>query len=163
MGGLKKIQFYKDQDPTIRYLNTQIFNQLDCYLIFTGVLRSSTDVLKSIDITKSVTLLDDVNDLEIAIQQNDIDSFNSVISRTWENKKQTSPYICENPYLIELDEKILSDKNILSHKLLGAGNGGYFLIFTQKGLGNYISSSYNHSQQIHISEQGLKTTNLYEY
>ena len=59
--------------------------------------------------------------------------------------------------------KILSDKNILSHKLLGAGNGGYFLIFTQKGLGDHIFSSYNHTYKIHISEQGLKTTNLYEY
>ena len=163
IGGLKKIQFYEDKDPTIRYLNTQIFQQLDCYLIFTGVLRSSTDVLKSIDVTKSTILLDDVKDLEIAIQQNNVNDFNSIISRTWENKKQTSPYICENPSLIELDKKIKSDKNILSHKLLGAGNGGYFLIFTQKGLGNYISSSYNHTQQIHISEQGLKTINLYEY
>jgi len=163
MGGLKKIKFYQTQDPEIRYLSTNIFNQMDMYLIYTGVLRSSTDILKSIDVTKSVTLLEDVKDLEIAIQQNDINSFNSVISRTWENKKQTSPYICENLNLVELDKKIASDKHILSHKLLGAGNGGYFLIFTQKGLGNYISSSYNNSQQIHISEHGLKTINLYEY
>ena len=29
MGGLKKIKFYSNQDPEIRYLSTNIFNQLD--------------------------------------------------------------------------------------------------------------------------------------
>ena len=33
---------------------------------------------------------------------------------------------------VDLDNKLIADLNVLSHKLLGAGNGGYFLIFTNK-------------------------------
>lgn len=160
MGGLKKIKFYKDQDPEIRYLSTQIFQYLDTYLIYTGVLRNSTSVLESLDISKSLPLLEDVTDLEIAINSVDISLFNEVINRTWENKKQTSPYICENPSLVELDTKLKLDSKVLSHKLCGAGNGGYFLIFTNKGMKEKLSNEYQNIQQIHISESGLNTTNL---
>lgn len=160
VGGLKKIKFYKDQDPEIRYLSTQIFQYLDTYLIYTGVLRNSTSVLESLDISKSLPLLEDVTDLEIAINSVDISLFNEVINRTWENKKQTSPYICENPSLVELDTKLKLDSKVLSHKLCGAGNGGYFLIFTNKGMKEKLSNEYQNIQQIHISESGLNTTNL---
>ncbi len=160
MGGLKKIKFYKDQDPEIRYLSTKIFDHLDCYLIYTGVLRSSTSILESLDISKSLPLLQDVTDLEIAINNVDLSLFNKVINRTWENKKQTSPYICENQTLIELDTKLKLDSRVLSHKLCGAGNGGYFLIFTDKNLQSELTKDYRNIKQIYISESGLNTTNL---
>jgi len=160
MGGLKKIKFYKDQDPEIRYLSTKIFDQLNCYLIYTGVLRSSTSVLESLDISKSLPLLQDVTDLEIAINSVNVSMFNNVINRTWENKKQTSPYICENQTLIELDTKLKLDSRVLSHKLCGAGNGGYFLVFTDKYSNQDITDDYLNIKQIYISESGLKTTNL---
>lgn len=160
MGGLKKIKFYKDQDPEIRYLSTKIFDQMNCYLIYTGVLRSSTTVLESLDISKSLPLLQDVTDLEIAINSVSISLFNEVINRTWENKKQTSPYICENETLVQLDTKLKLDSRVLSHKLCGAGNGGYFLIFTDKDLRDDLSNDYLNIKQIYISESGLKTTNL---
>ncbi len=158
IGGLKRIKFYKDQDPEIRYLSTKLFEQLDCYLIYTGVLRNSTTVLESLDISKSLPLLQDVTDLEIAINTYNLSLFNEVINRTWENKKQTSPYICENPVLIELDTKLKLDTNVLSHKLCGAGNGGYFLAFVHKGIDLTISQP--NAKKIHISETGLKTIKL---
>lgn len=160
MGGLKKIKFYKDQDPEIRYLSTKIFEQLNCYLIYTGVLRNSTSVLESLDVSKSLPLLQDVTDLEIAINSVDTSLFNEVINRTWENKKQTSPYICENSTLVDLDTKLKLDSRVLSHKLCGAGNGGYFLIFTDKYSNQDLTDDYLNIKQIHISESGLKTVNL---
>ena len=90
----------------------------------------------------------------------DVLMFNEVISRTWHNKKQTSPYICKNPTLVELDTKLKLDSRVLSHKLCGAGNGGYFLIFTDKGLEKDLSTDYSNIKQISISESGFNTVNL---
>ena len=158
MGGLKKISFHKDRDVEIQYLNTQIFEDLDIYLIYTGVIRSSTNILESIDIDKSYVLLEDVVDLEYAINNCDVSFFNEVINRSWENKKRTSKQICENEDLIKLDLILKSDKDILSHKLCGAGNGGYFLIFTNKY--SNIESKYKNIKKIGVSSTGLKCINL---
>lgn len=160
IGGLKRIKFYKDEDPEIRFLNTKIFDILDCYLIHTGVLRSSTSILETMDIDKSLPLLKDVTDLEESINNLDIKLFNEVINRTWINKKNTSPYICENPILVDLDKKLMNDKRILSHKLCGAGNGGYFLIFTENGFKSELLKDYKNIKQIGFSETGIESINL---
>jgi hypothetical protein len=154
-----RIDFYKNTDPSIRYLSTNIFKQLNIYLLYTGVLRSSTNILESIDIDKSIPLLQDVEDLEIAINNCDIEKFGNVINRGWENKKATSNLICGSPALLELDNKLKNDSNILAHKLCGAGNGGYFLIFTNFNSG-FDPTKYDMLKSISISETGLKYINL---
>lgn len=162
IGGLKKIKFYKNQDPEIRYLSTDIFNHMDLYLVYTGITRKSTLILDSLNIDKSFTLLQDVEELEMAINNTDLNLFHSVINRTWKNKKETSKRICENESLVNLDKKLTYDSNVLSHKLLGAGGGGYFLFFTEKNKELIIKKSYINVNKIHISETGLKTINLYD-
>jgi D-glycero-alpha-D-manno-heptose-7-phosphate kinase len=159
MGGLKRINFSRNNDPTIKYLNTNIFKDLDIFLVYTGVLRNSTQVLESLDISKSYTLLDDVRELEDAIISSDIDLFGEVINRSWENKKQTSPLICDNDHLKQLDNRLKNDPKVLAHKLCGAGNGGYFLVFTKKA-DKFDCQSYNMMKPIGISETGLKYINL---
>lgn len=156
IGGLKRIDFYRDSDPRIRYLSTKIFDKMDIHLLYTGILRNSTTVLESLDISKSVPLLMDVIDLESAINSCDIDKFNYVMTRSWENKKQTSRLICENDVLVALDNDLRYDSRVLSHKLCGAGNGGYFLIFSEKG----STLEYEMCSQINISETGLKYSDL---
>jgi len=123
------------------------------------VLRSSTNILESINIDKSVPLLRDVEELEIAINNCDIEMFSNVINRGWENKKATSNLICESSTLAELDSNLKSDPNILAHKLCGAGNGGYFLIFTNLNSG-FDSDKYDMLKAISLSETGLKYINL---
>jgi D-glycero-alpha-D-manno-heptose-7-phosphate kinase len=160
MGGLKKINFYKEYDPTITFLSSRIFEEFDMYLIYTGIIRNSTNILESIDIDKSVVLLEDVRELETAINICDVNAFNNIINRTWESKKKISPYICENTTLIKLDNRLKNDSRILSHKLCGAGNGGYFLIFSEKEKYTQLKSEYINITQITISEMGLKSMNL---
>lgn len=157
LGGLKRINFYKDKDPVIKYFSTKIFTSMNIYLLYTGVLRNSTEVLESLDIDKSLPLIDDVEELDFAITNNDINCFNTIIRRSWKNKKQISKLICENSILKELDEKLYNDKRILSHKLCGAGNGGYFLIFTDK---DTQINDYASINKINISDSGLKYYNL---
>lgn len=158
MGGLKRINFYQDKDPEIRYLKTSIFENFDIYLLYTGVLRNSTQVLESLDISKSLPMLDDVEMLEDAINQSDVDTFNHVIARSWETKKKTSELICSNPILTKLDHSLQINHSILSHKLCGAGNGGYFLVFAQKN--SQLEMEYDNIKKIGISETGLKYINL---
>jgi len=156
MGGLKKIKFYDSDEPEIKYLDTQIFNYMDMYLIHTGISRNSTDVLKTINIDNSLPLIDDVINLEKSIKNLDLELFNNTIRNTWINKKNTSSMICSNTDLMSLDDCINRDKNILSHKLLGAGNGGYFLIFTDKNKEEKIINTYKNVKKINISEVGIQ-------
>lgn len=157
MGGLKRINFFKDSDPEIKYLDTRIFKELSCYLMYTGVLRNSTPVLESLDTTKSFSMLEDVINLEKAINNTDVEQFSYIINESWKTKKSTSKLICENEILQEIDNLLLNDTRILAHKLCGAGNGGYFLIFSHPGVD---LTDYPMIRQIGISETGLKHINL---
>lgn len=158
MGGLKRINFHKNADPTIKYLNTKIFEKMDIFLLYTGVHRNSTTVLETLNIDKSVPLLDDVRDLESAIANCDLDEFNWVMKRSWNTKKETSKLICENKVLVDLDQKLSYDDRVLSHKLCGAGNGGYFLMFARRN--SCLEKEYDKCSRINISETGLKFINL---
>ena len=53
LGGLKRIKFYDNDNPEIKYLDTKIFNQMDMYLIYTGITRSSTNILQTINILQT--------------------------------------------------------------------------------------------------------------
>src|SRR5574343_245668 len=39
IGGLKKISFYEDDNPEIKYLDINIFHLMDAYLLYTGIIR----------------------------------------------------------------------------------------------------------------------------
>ena len=133
---------------------------MDMYLIYTGITRSSTNILQTINIDNSVPLLEDVINLEKSINELDIDLFNKTIRNTWINKKNTSPLICSNENLMKLDDYISNDKNVLSHKLLGAGNGGYFLIFTDKDKDDEVYKNYQNVKKIKISEIGIQSNKI---
>jgi galactokinase/mevalonate kinase-like predicted kinase len=133
---------------------------MDMYLIYTGITRSSTNILQTINIDNSVPLLEDVINLEKSINELDIDLFNNTIRNTWINKKNTSPLICSNENLMKLDDYISNDKNVLSHKLLGAGNGGYFLIFTDKDKDDEVYKNYQNVKKIKISEIGIQSNKI---
>ena len=158
MGGLKRIKFAKNASPDLRYLSTKIFENMNIYLLYTGIQRNSIDVLETIDIDKSLALLDDVEELEAAINNCDVESFNRTMKEGWRKKKKTSPLICENIELQKLDAVLMHNPRVLSHKLCGGGNGGYFLIFSDKF--DYLENDFLTIKQIGISETGLKYINL---
>lgn len=160
IGGLKKITFYKDRLPTFTYLNTEIFNSIDMYLIFTEKNRESTNVLKTIDIDKSYEHLADVDQLESYINNNDVKGMCRTIERSWITKKKTSPHICFGD-LNDVDSALYSDTNVLCHKLCGAGGGGFFLVITPKGIVPDIASSKLYIK-ISISTVGTIATSIYD-
>lgn len=159
LGGLKRIDFFKNNDPRCTLLDSSIFDKMDLYLLRTNIIRSSTTVLQNIDVSKSVVLLQDVYDLQDAIEAVDVERFNSIINRTWTNKKQTSPQICGHDVLQSLDFRLTQDNRILSHKLCGAGNGGYFLIFANRNSYRSLINDYA-ILPIQSSDVGLQFNNL---
>lgn len=160
LGGLKRIDFHENELPQIRFLNQKLFDTMDCYLIYTGILRNSTEILERVNNDESLPLLQDVNDLEQAIKTNDSILFHTIISRSWENKKKTSNLICSHPELVNLDTKLYNDSAVLSHKLCGAGNGGFFLVFSHQNMQEHFFEKYNNIKQISISEIGVDAINF---
>lgn len=129
--GLKALSFKKDETPTIEKLKTSIFEELDMYLFFTGIIRSSTDVLKNLEFQDD-SLLRICEKFYHTIIDNKTGKFIDLIKQGWISKKNTSPLIVQAEILTNLDNIFEEDKNILAHRLCGAGNGGFFLLFTEK-------------------------------
>ena len=62
VGGFKRIEFKKGGIVKYNFMNTELFNQYDAHLVFTGITRNSKNVLKDVtaNIEKSKPLLDTV-------------------------------------------------------------------------------------------------------
>ena len=58
-------------------------------------------------------------------------------------------------YIKNLDELLSADQDVLSHRLCGAGNGGFFLVFTN----NKSFNKYN-SIAIDIDTDGIIANKL---
>lgn len=121
---LKRLDFYKDK-VTVTYLEDKAFPDGTFELINTEQCRQSTDILSTVDISKSVLLMGQVNDLENNIH----DKFKAakIITEGWKIKKLSSPYIM-TPELEKLEAGIKDTSRVMGYKLLGAGGGGYFLL-----------------------------------
>lgn len=158
-GGFKRLDFFKDNTFSIKYLDPWIFNDFDFYLVYTGVKRSSTNILKTIDIDKSFPLLREVDVFEKAITSRDKFSFLNVINESWEVKKQTSSSILNNSELTELDNMFSKDPNIGAHKLCGAGGGGYFLVIIDKNKG-FNFKNPNPWIKINLDTKGVSTLKI---
>lgn len=146
--GLKALFFKKDEAPVIEQLKTSIFEELDMHLLFTGKTRSSTDVLKNLNFEND-SLLKICEKFYHALIDNKIGNFLNLIKEGWITKKNTSSLITEAEEIINLDKQFEQDKNILAHRLCGAGNGGFFLLFTEKK----IQPLYKNTIKINITNQ----------
>jgi D-glycero-alpha-D-manno-heptose-7-phosphate kinase len=131
IGALKRIDFYRDHN-TVSYLPDLIFRRsLRMFLLYTGKRRSSTKLLKTLDLKKIEALMPLVDEMEKILYRNDTLAFCEVVREGWRKKKEASSEICDIE-LSELDQLLSNSKSILAHRLCGAGGGGYFLLFTKR-------------------------------
>ena len=113
-------------------------NKLNDYynfdLIPTGVNRSSSKILNDLEknIDKILPLYDLTLHARKLLEREEYKEFVKCISENWNIKKSTSKYITQNKKVRDLDEFCEKRDQILAHKLLGAGNGGFFLVVTRK-------------------------------
>ena len=151
MGGFNKFEFHKNGAVFIESLDTSILEHFDMFLIQTGLERSSTDVLKTIDPEKCFPLLDIAEEMHRSIVNHDVEKFLRLINEGWSIKKKTGK-IADNSIVMSLDKELSECPQVLAHRLLGAGNGGYFLIFSKK----------NEKLQLNIKQKLVKVNVFHE-
>lgn len=143
IGGFKRIEFMDNYRIKYEFLPTDLFDQYDIHLVFTGVTRNSKKVLKSVtdNLYKVKPLLDTVHTAQESIIYTNNQRFFQLMNDSWKQKKETSSTITENERIRQIDEELERNPTVLAHKLCGAGNGGFFLTFSEKDqLTNVIDS-----------------------
>jgi len=135
IGGFKRIEFMDNYRVKCEFLPIELFEKYDTHLIFTGVTRNSKKVLKNVtnNIDKIKPLLDIVDSAHQSIIEHQDYKFLRLMSDGWKQKKNVSSIITENKRIRDIDAELTNNQTVLAHKLCGAGNGGFFLSFSEKG------------------------------
>lgn len=139
-GGFNFIEFYRDAvvvNPL--RIPDYLMNELEYNLVlcYTGGIRLSANIIedqvqnyesKKLD---TVRAMDELKDIAFAMKsqllRGNLNNFGRLLHYGWENKKKMSSKI-SNPKIDELYEAALM-KGALGGKLLGAGGGGYLLLY----------------------------------
>lgn len=129
VGGFKKIEFTSKGLPKYTFLPTSFFDYYTPYLVFTGITRNSTSVLKEVRVPETDIFNPLVEESEQMILNGNFEKFLKLIKDGWNEKKKTSKNVLEDPSLKDLDSYLESYSGCVAHKLCGAGNGGFFLCF----------------------------------
>lgn len=147
MGGFKRLNFYRDDSVTYQPLDIDgdFLKKFNIYLRPTGVRRKSTNILCTLDTDKTRLLIPLVESLHNAINSEDTTEFVNIINEGWKLKKSLSPLVLEDPALQYMDNGLYNDTSVLAHKLCGAGNGGFFLIFKDS------ADTHSHPEDIKIT------------
>jgi len=166
VANFKHMEFYPNGRVIARpYSNTELFEHYDCYLIYTGVTRSSTDILSTLDLDRVGESLPLVKELDNAINRENHERIFEIIKEGWEIKKQTSKLILGNQDLLDMDRVLTASPEVKAHKLCGAGSGGYFLAFVEADspcydLAEKIKDFENRSFKIKPEAQGVQSANI---
>lgn len=162
IGGFKRLEFKSNGKVSANMYHYTSIDNYDKYLIYTGISRNSTKILSSLDLKKIEPLLPLVDQFEAAIKTKDDDAFFGIINEAWAKKKETSPLITDNINIRELDSKLNNIKEIKAFKLCGAGGGGYFLVFAEKGLdiSQYLPEFKDNYFKIDIDKHGIQAQKI---
>ena len=134
VGGFKRINFMGDNSVTYEFLPTDLFECYDTHLVFSGVTRNSKGILKKIskNLDKVKPLLKTCDKAYDTLMKENLDKFLFLLGKSWHQKKETSPSIAECDTIIEIDHVLEKNDTVCAQKLCGAGNGGFFLVFSEK-------------------------------
>jgi D-glycero-alpha-D-manno-heptose-7-phosphate kinase len=158
IGGFKRIEFQRGGIVKYDFQSTELFENYDVHLVFTGVTRNSKNVLKDVsdNLDKIPPLLDTLEQAYDSLLQKNYDEFLHHLNQSWTQKKQTSSSISENQMVKSIDDYLLNSPLVIAHKLCGAGNGGFFLTFSEK---DKLTLQYS-SVKINVSSDGVKGKKL---
>ena len=142
-GGFNKIIFEKNKKITVQKIYSKNINQLNnnLVLIYTGINRTAHTIastyvskLNKIKRNQIKNIINYVNEGEKILQTNNIDDFGRLLDESWNEKKSLSPLISNNKIDSLYQEAI--KHGALGGKLLGAGGGGFLLLYMKKGNAN---------------------------
>ena len=83
--------------------------------------------------------------------QKDYGKFLHLMRKSWEQKKETTSAVTENSTIRTIDKNLMDNETVLAHRLCGAGNGGFFLTFSEK---NTLKIPYE-SVKVTVTPQGV--------
>ncbi len=137
-GGFNLITFHKNEEITLKpiTISSSRVDELQDHLMlfYTGIARTASDVAKSYvnNIEDRHTQLNRMQELvsdafELLNSRQDIKDFGKLLNESWQIKRTLSSTV-SNPKIDELYKRALS-VGALGGKLLGAGGGGFFLLF----------------------------------
>ena len=158
IGGFKRLNFCKEGEVSHQQLdsNGNFLKNFKIYLRPTGIRRKSTSILCTLDNKKVEELLPVVEEMHHSIKSLDYVSFISAINKAWSLKKQVSPLILKDSALKEMDKSLRNDPHVLAHRLCGAGNGGFFLIFKDRD----CRSKSDNDIEISVSNNGVELVEI---
>ena len=142
-----------DNSIAYQFLSTDIFERYDTNLVFTGVTRNSKKILKDItgNLDKVKPLLKTCDKAYDVLTKANYDKFLFLIGKSWHQKKLTSSSVTENDKIKEIDSVLENNETVCAHKLCGAGNGGFFLTFSEK---NTLKIPYEYVK-INVESNGV--------
>ncbi|GKU27280.1 GHMP kinase [Clostridium folliculivorans] len=140
-GGFNFIEFYGSSDVIVNPLKVKrdIINELEHNLLmcYTGKIHVSANIIndqmsnyekKEVDVLKA---MDEIKALSHAMKREllrgNLSNFGKLLHYGWENKKKMSTKITNPEIDMLYDEAI--EAGALGGKLLGAGGGGYLLVY----------------------------------
>lgn len=169
LGGFNLLEFKSNEKviATPVIANPDIIKniQSNLLLLYTGITRSASELLfkqsqglienkqKKANLQKMVDL---VYILYKDIQNNNITSFGEIMNENWHLKKSLEDNISNTQ--IDIWYKIAKKNGAIGGKILGAGAGGFLLLYAPKDKHNGICKSLKELKQIDFSfeEEGSK-------
>jgi D-glycero-alpha-D-manno-heptose-7-phosphate kinase len=139
-GGLQHIQFNADEsvfvDPVICSRETRDALNANLMMFYTGVTRNARDILErqSKDTPGKLDMLRTLRDIseqirDVLIQGQRLDTLGELLHESWLVKKKIIPGI-SNHGLDEIYQRA-RDGGAVGGKILGAGGGGFFLLYVE--------------------------------
>lgn len=168
-GGLKFIQFNCNGsvfvDPVICNAETRRELQNGLLLMYTGIIRSSSSILQEQSINTGSNaekrslirqMVALAFDLRNALQSNDLDTFGEILHAGWQAKRCLASGITND----RIDEwyHLARSSGAIGGKLLGAGGGGFLLLYAPPERHSNIVQALPELRPIsfHLEPQGSK-------
>ncbi len=144
-------------------INGQLKKEIEerVFLIHVPIFRLSSELSVANQLTdnKSVKTLDSINEIATealkAIYKEDLDEVGELIDQSWQHKKKLA--MVTNAKIDEIYNQTKKG-GALGAKLLGAGAGGFLLVWTKKGMKDIVKKSLKnlYTLDFKIDHEGSK-------
>lgn len=150
-GGFNLINFQKDGEITLKpiTISSKRIKDLENHLMlfYTGIARTASNIAKSYvkDIKSRQKQLDNLNEMvvnafDLFNSKQDIKDFGRLLNESWQIKRSLSSVV-SNSKIDEIYQRAIA-KGALGGKLLGAGGGGFLLLFVVPSKQNNIKKEF---------------------
>lgn len=140
-GSITEFTIDKDGKVTANKLNLQKEIQhtieKNCMIFYTGVLRNASDILKNqqASIKKDDSAMCEIqrigNETIDAIKQGNLDAFGTLMHEHWKQKRKFGSSMSLSSF-DSLYERLVSEEKALGGKIIGAGGGGFMMLYVNK-------------------------------